>query len=546
MNATYNMDHLQAITHVTSLLNTQATLGATAKTTPGATAKATLGTTAISKPKTSVTNHYDSAGQDVATVSNTSFEGVTFAADGTILGGTLSHESEDFDMGTKLNNTSLNFLGNGKPGSAQINVNNVNGEGIFKQVQMDMGGATWNESFAISSGQVTLSSIDGQTQKKLHDCSLQFNNESIVSGSITHYDPDQGAVAGYTEVDYSGTKFLGTSIVGGQYSVKRLNTSRATNSNSAISLSSLGRLQTIQSTNMDPVSAAVTSIVRSDFSQVVFNARNEFVSGNINITANDSRGNLISQTTLAINNSSPSLSTTLVYNKGQVQNKVVVDYSNAQFNNNKQVVNSTKKVDIYSGGGKLLASTTVAYDKFGKKIAGNKAPATAKTTSASGTKIQTTAPAKAASAKTAAAPTAVAKPVSARPAKKQTTAPAKTAAAKIAAALAATAKPASAKTATGSQAQSQLTSATGSTKTDEIRRADGSLEQTRVIAMDGDTPTAAYITLYAGDGVTVIKSFDMDLSGLNYDPNSQAASGSLIMTSYLGENTLNSHSTIQY
>src|SRR4051794_17848224 len=123
MNATYSMDHLQAITHVTSLLNSSAATGATAISKPKTgllNSSAATGATAISKPKTAVSNHYDLSGQDVATTSNTSYENVAFAADGTISGGTLSHESVDFMGSTELNNSSLNFLGNGKPGSAQI------------------------------------------------------------------------------------------------------------------------------------------------------------------------------------------------------------------------------------------------------------------------------------------------------------------------------------------------------------------------------------------------------------------------------------------
>jgi len=200
MNATYNIDHLQAVTHVTSLLNRTAASG----------------TAAINKPKTAATSHYDPTGTQVATVSNTSYEGVTFAADGTISGGNLSHQSSTPD-GTQLSTTSVNFQNNGKPVSAQVNVNNINGDGDFKNVQMDMSSVTWNNSFAISSGQVKMSTIDASTQQKKNDGIIQFNNETVVSGSITHYDTDNaGAVSGYSEVDYSKANLLGSSILGGQ------------------------------------------------------------------------------------------------------------------------------------------------------------------------------------------------------------------------------------------------------------------------------------------------------------------------------------------
>ena len=384
MNATYNIDHLQAVTHVTSLL------GSTAPS----------GTVAINKPKTAATSHYDTTGTQVATVSNTSYEGVTFAADGTISGGSLSHQSSTPD-GTQLSTTSVNFQNNGKPVSAQVNINNINGIGNFKNVQMDMSGVTWNNSFAISSGQVKMSTIDASTQQKKNDGVIQFNNETVVSGSITHYDPDNaGAISGYSEVDYSQAKLLGSSILGGQYSVKHMTPGKALSASSVVSLSSEGRIQSIETTNTDPVSSAVTSKVSVDFSQVVFNVRNEFLSGDLGFTVNDNAGNLMSKTSITFANSLPTLSSTSLYSKNQMQNKIVVDYSGSQFNNDHQVVNSSKQVDVYSEAGKLLSSTVISYDKNGNKTKAQNRDANQQGNASQAVKTQTSAPAKAAGAPT--------------------------------------------------------------------------------------------------------------------------------------------------
>src|SRR4051812_32521977 len=221
MNATYNIDHLQAVTHVTSLLNASPSLG---------------DAVAVNKPKNATTNHYDPTGQQLATKSTTSYAGVTFAADGSISGGNLSHESTDPD-GVQLSTTAVGFGSNGKPSSAKIDVNSVDGKGNFKTVQMDMSGATWNNSLAVSSGNVNISTIDSATGQKKHDGVIQFNNEAIVSGSFTHYDPNNaGAITGYTDVDYSAAKFLGTKLVGGQYDVKSHTADKGLKSTSSVAL----------------------------------------------------------------------------------------------------------------------------------------------------------------------------------------------------------------------------------------------------------------------------------------------------------------------
>ncbi|MBE7171680.1 MAG: hypothetical protein INR73_13900 [Williamsia sp.] len=476
MNATYNIDHLQALTHVSSLLNTTAAVG---------------GAAAVNKPKTATTSHYDPTGQEVATISNTSYEGVTFAADGTISGGSLSHDSLHPD-GTKLSSTSVGFGSNGKPASAEINVQNLDGVGDFKKVQMDMSGVTWNNSFIISTGAVKVLTLDAATGNKIHDGSLQFDKEAVVSGAITHYDPTHpGTVTGYSDVDYGGAKFLGSTIIGGQYAVKTQTPDKQLKSNSVISLSSIGRLQGIETTNLDPKSAAVTSKVKVDLSKLVFNARNEFAAGDMNYTATDTNGVVISETTVSYNNAVPALSTTLVYNNQQVQSKIVVDYTASQFNNNLQVVNSIKKVNIFSGAGALLSSTAVAYDQFGNKT--QNAPA----------------------AKAAAANAQAAKPTPPK-------------------ALAAFPK---------LPAPSDL----GITaKTDETRRTDGTLEQARTTYTQNNNPVAVVVKLYGTDGSTVIKTFTLDLSGLSFNAASNTVSGALNMQTHLGETLLSSQSSIQY
>jgi hypothetical protein len=267
---------------------------------------------------------------------------------------------------------------------------------------------------------------------------------------------------------------------------------------------------------MDPSTSTVISKVSVDFSKIVFDARNEFLSGDLGFVVNDNAGNLMSKTSVTFANSLPTLSTTSVYVKDQLQNKIVVDYSASLFNNDHQVVDSSKTVNIYSSTNKLLFSTVISYDKNGKKIK-DKSPKD----KTSGTPQTLTAPTPA-------------------PAK-QTTASASKAstASKVKSTAATTVKGASL---TGTQLGDTPTTQ----KTDKTYRTDNTLEQVRVTTLQGNTPVSAVITNYAADGTTVVKTFTLDLSGLNYDQASNTVTGALSLQTHVGGNVLSSESTIQY
>jgi hypothetical protein len=487
MNATYNIDHVQAVAHATSLLKAGATLGDTAT---------------VSKPKTATTSHYDPTGQQVATTSNTSYANVNFASDGSVSGGTLTHVSS-IPGGNNLSTTSVGFGTNGKPQSANITVHNNDGQGDFRKIQMDMTSAVWNNSLVISSGSVNVTALDATSGQKLHDGSIVFNNETVASGAFTHYATDGGgAVKGSSQLDYSAAKFLGNNIVGGQYTINTQSADNTSKSTSVVTVSELGRVQSIETTNQGGGGLAATatptntvsSKVSVDCSKVQFNARNEFASGEITYTAKDDKGALLSTTTVAYKDANPSLSTTSVYKDGKLQNKIVIDYSASRFNNDHKVVSSTKKVDTYSGDDKLLSSAVVAYDEKGNKVKGNIAAA-----------IKATPP-----------------PKKAPP-------------------------PASTPVNSSFKMTAVQTTDPGTTQqTDKTTRTDGTLEQVRVTTLKGNIPVAAQITLYAADGTTVVKTYTMDLSGLTYDPNAKTVSGALNMQSHTGGTVLNSESTIQY
>ncbi|MBE7174024.1 MAG: hypothetical protein INR73_25850 [Williamsia sp.] len=473
MNATYSMDHLQAVAHVGAILNAT---------------NANAGGAAVNRPKTANTSHYDATGQTVATASTTSYEGVSFGSDGSITGGSLSHQSVSPE-GIKLHTTAVNFQADGKPASASIDVHNLHSDGDFKKIAMDLSGATWNDGYNISSGQVKVTATDPNTQATLHEGTIQFDKEALVSGSFTHYDPQNGgAVSGHAEIDYAGAKFLGTSIVGGQYSIRSLNPDKTLSATSVVSVSPLGRLDSVETTNVGPDSAVKTK-VKVDFSKVQFNARNEFDSGDLLYTVQDDKGTKLSETAVTYKGAVPSLSQTLVYQDNALSSKIMIDYTGAAFNNQNQVVNSSKKVDVYGADNKLVSSSMVTYDERGQKL---KPGAAAKVHGAP------------------APPARVPVPVLGK----------------------AFALP----PADPNQTQ----------QTDKKNRPDGTLQQVRVTTLVAGKPVSALVTAYAADGTTVVKTYTLDLTGISFDENAKTVSGALNMQTHLGGNILHAASSIQY
>lgn len=473
MNATYLIDHLQAITHATNVLGATGSAAATA---------------AVNKPKTATSSHYDAEGKTLATVSTTSYEGLNFSSDGAIAGGNLSHQSLSPE-GIKLSTTSLGFQGDGKPASAEINIHNTHTDGDFKKVAMDMTSATWNDSYAISSGHVKVSAFDAATQAKTHDGTIEFDKETLVSGSFTRYDPDKnGAIDGFSDVDYRQAKFLGSTIIGGQYAINTHAADKSLASTSQVTVSSLGRPQSIETTNMASATA-VKSKVLVDFAKIQFNARNRFEAGDLLYTVNDDTGVKLSETTVTYNNSTPSASQTLVYDGSALQSRIMVDFSQATFNNHNQVVNSSKKVDVFSADNKLISSTMVSYDQNGVKV-----------------KPDTAGPVT---------------PAPNPPAKSPITPPA----------------PFVLNPATSNQ--------TVETK-EKHRTSDNTLQQVTVTTKEDGKAVSAVVTLYGPDGTTVVKTFTMDLSGMSIDETSNTVSGTLNMQSHVGGNVLNTVSSVQY
>jgi hypothetical protein len=336
---------------------------------------------------------------------------------------------------------------------------------------------------------VSVNTVDPASNVKTHDGTIQFQNQKLASASFTHYAKDNsGTVTGYSELDYSNAKFLGHALVGGEYALTHHNPDKTVKAKSVITVSPLGHIQSIQSTNLDS-SAAVKTTVSVDFSGVTFNARSQAHSGDLKYTANDSQGNKLSDTLMTYQNAIPASSQIVSYSGQAVQSKILVDYSESTFNNKNQVVSSSKKVDLYSGDGKLVSSSVVVYDSNGEKL-----PA--------GTVVQPLPP------KTL---TAVVLP---------------------------------------KLNINKLSAAAGENQTEdrkEKRRAsDNSLQELRVTTMQDGKPVSTVVTTYDTDGTTIIKTYTIDLSSLAFDPSSNSVSGSLGMQTHLGGNVLHAESSVQF
>jgi hypothetical protein len=181
-----------------------------------------------------------------------------------------------------------------------------------------------------------------------------------------------------------------------------------------------------------------------------------------------------------------------------MQNKIVVDYSASIFNNDHEVINSTKKVEIYSNSNQLLTTNTIAYDQLGNKVLANGAVAIQLPSSPP--EVKANGPAL----------VAITAPVAFNLAVKM-----------------------------GDPNTTQKTEP-------PVMRADGTLQETRVTTMLAGKPVSTLITLYAADGKTVTKTFTLDMSSLSYDAASNTVSGALNMQTDLGGDILQSQSAVQF
>jgi hypothetical protein len=487
MDVSESMVHVSQVQHVADIVGAVGGLGRSL--TPGVFKQATV-------------TSYGPDGQQKASVGAISFEGVQFAADGSIMGGRIVH-SASTPEGKLLSNTTLTLANGGTPTQAQTQIHNRNDDGVEKVLQTDLSSVQWTPGGKISSGEIRLTTQDPATHAQRSSASMVYQGEKPASGAVTSYSASDGkTVESQTELDYSGLTFLGHKVAGGQMNVARKQPDQTVSSRSQVQFAanSFGRIQQVQTTNLDP-EGNTRSTATADYSGVTFDARNKISAGDIHISvaAPDQSPMLHSVVTFA--NSMPSMAQAFSFRNGVLAGKTLTDFSNAKFDNQNRVTGSSLKVDQYDASERLVASTTVNYDA-------NRS-VTAKNT----TLVPVAAP--------PAPPRAHQDVINSLP--KPITGGA--------------AKPAAAPAVNPPSGSSTLT-------TKQIKRPDGTLETTVAATVQGGVPISAVVTHYATDGKTVASTVYVDLSKVL--TSGQTPSGSASIREFTGGTTLSSESFLEY
>lgn len=470
--------------------------------------------------KSGVVTSYSPDGTETASVGNVNLANVKYAADGSIAGGSVSHSAATPE-GQPISSSTLQLTAGGRPSQVQTQIHNKRDAGLAKTMTSDFSGVQWTGSGDPSSGQMNVITNDATTGQRRSVGTMVFQNEKLASSSITHYSPQDGTtVVAHTDLDYSGVTFSGLKVMGGQMKVTRKAPDQTVSSTSQVQFApnGLGRVQQIQTANLTPGTGAVKSNVSSDYSGISFNARNEITAGSLTIAATAPDQSPLTHSVVTFANSVPVTAQTWRFQGGVVAAQIVTDFSKSQFDNDLQVVNSSKQVDLYDGSGQRISSTTVTHGPTGAVV--NK-------------QVQSFPPAAA-------------------------TAPPKTHA-QVLAALSAAAKPTSPPAATASKTAVPAAAATTdpNTKTDTktTSRSNGTLETRVVTTMQkGSGNTAAYpwvtvaadITHYDTDGKTVVKTHHVDFTKLVIPQGETKPTGSVSVQEKTGGTTLHSDSVFNY
>jgi hypothetical protein len=495
MTVSDSITHASLVSHVNSIVSA----ASPAQAQPGAAAGAF---------KNGVVTTYGPDGREKAAVGQISFEKTMFASDGSITGGQILHTSATPE-GQPLTSTTIQLAPGGKPGQAEMQIHNRQGEGLFNILSADLSSVKWTDGGKISSGEIGLATKDPVTGLRTTSGSIAFQEEKFTSGSVTHYSAKDGnTIESLTELDYTGLTLLGLKVNGGQMKVTRKLPDRTVSSSSQVTFleNGLGRIKQVQTTNLAAASNQAKSHVTADYSGVSYNARNEIDSGDINIDVTAPDQSSLSHAVVSFAGAVPKTAQTWRFQGGVLAAKTITYFANAKFDNHNRVVNGGIKVDVYDGAEQHISSTAVNYDKNGV-VEKKETQAFPAAMPATGPKAYQNVAAL--WNKPAAKPGAAAQP---------TSAPAETA--------------------------SVIPQAAPQTR--NIYRSDRTLEATVVTTSQNGKPISAVVTHYDTDGKTVLNSYHVDLTKVVTAAGQGKPSGSVSLQEFTGGTTLHSESVFNY
>lgn len=351
MTAIPQQQHLDLIDHMASL-----TAGNTS-------IQAAL---ASNLPQDAATTHYSVDGKTKQSNMKADFSQL-HAKNGKIIGGQLKSTSVRPD-GWPLHDSNMSFGSHGAPVAAAIDVKNRFTTGDFHKISLDFSKAVWSPGLKIDSGhiQVKTQAPDGSIK---HEGKLSFAAEVPQAAAFTYYEQDGSrAVSGYTDVDYSKVNFIGSQIMSGKCTIVSKFPNQNVRAHSAVSFLPGGQVLRMMTTNHDAASGAIKHSVLSDFSKAVFNPQNKIDSGTVSYEVSTPNGLLLSRSNVDFATERPSISTTEKFKERHLHTTVKVDFSQAKFNNNLNIISSFTLVEEADAKGNLLSKSKVEYDVNGHKV----------------------------------------------------------------------------------------------------------------------------------------------------------------------------------
>lgn len=536
MNASYHLEHLQVLQHINGISNH---ILASSSDTSGS-----------NLPLNAKTVHYSLDGKSISSHSITSYNDVKVSPSGRIIGGSISHTSTDNSQ-KELDSSDVHFTSAGKPGLINTQVNNRFKDGIYKSVTSSLMDVVWSEVSSIKSGNISINITNKNNHAPQTSGCLVFENEKISKGHFQHYSSGTNEkIYGYTDIDYKDAKQVGTQIVGGYCAISSKNPDKIEKSTSNIFMTNLGRVDQIHTKNFDTKTKQLKNSVICEFKDMEFNERNEFLNGNSHYTILDNKNNLLSKTTVEYEDRKPKSSTTLNYKENKVNNTTVTEFSGAEFNNDLNVIDSETNTKVINLNSQVITQTVSSYNSNGyplKRISKNLDPNSSEILAVIELDYKNTMfdhqnnPVDGYSTSTVT-----------NPKTKESTTTIKhyknySGIKKIPSIENESVVESSMEEVNSSRVSiSKDKDGNVIAKKETIERADGTKIKTIFTQIKDNNPELTKISIYDTDGSSVIKTYSIDLSQIDYDIITHTMKGSMGLKSYFRGDTINTDTTLEY
>ncbi len=311
---------------------------------------------------------YGVDGKTEATQTQADYTGMNFDEQGNSQGGVLQYSTQA--QGKALSQSTAHLGNDGKPVALASTIYDRHTGDQHAVVNVDFGGLQWNPINNIQAGDIKVTSTKPQTQQIVTAGSIAYANEQLTNIDLTHYAPDgSGNIHGYTKIGYDQTQFLGNEIIGGHVLITNQRSDQSLSSQSKLTYSATGLPLTMETQGFGLNGTELGNTTVLDYSALEFDPLGHIFAGTLPLKTQNQQGVLLTQTLVTFANGVPQNAKTQNFSQqGKLLNQIETDYTNAQFNHNNHVINSTITVKTLRLDGSLASIAKVQYGGDGKPI----------------------------------------------------------------------------------------------------------------------------------------------------------------------------------